>query len=197
MKKIVGIISACIITLSLLVGCATTPDAGPNYYLLSSGQLSAQSLELKAFKLALGPVDVPAHLDREGIASHDGQNQLNYSDNHRWAESLDDNLIKTLHANLAQLLPQQQLIDFPYRQANRPDYQLSVDIEKFGYTNDGNVVLKARSVLLDANGRQVDSVSINLKRTQTQKNYAEIVKIMSELLSEMAVQLANTVSDKS
>lgn len=196
MRNLIGKISAGIISLCLLVACATTADVGSNYYLLSSGQLNAQALELKAFKLALGPVDVPAHLDREGIASHDGQNQLNYADIHRWAEPLDDNLIKTLHANLAQLLPQQQLIDFPYRQSNRPDYQLTVDIEKFGYTNDGSVVLKARSVLLDARGRQIDSMYINLMQSQIEKDYAVIVKKMSDLLGEMAVQLANSLANE-
>ena len=196
MKKRIGNIAASVIALCLLTACVSTPDAGPNYYLMSPGQLSAQAFEVKAFKLALGPVDVPAHLDREGIASHDGQNQLNYSDTHRWAEPLDDHLIKTLHANLAQLLPRQQLIDFPYRQSNRPDYQLTVAIDKFGYSSEGSVVLNARCVLLNAKGRQLDSISVNLIGTQTTKDYAAIVKSMSDLLSEMAVLLANLVSDK-
>ena len=191
MKIKLGKLTVFVVALSLLVACATTPSAGPNYYLLSSDELTSQALDLKRFKLALGPVDVPAHLDREGIATHDGQNRLNYSDGHRWAEPLKDNLVKVLHANLAQLLPNQQLIDFPYRQTNRPDYQLSVNIEKFGYSSEGSVELKARSVLLDAKGRQIDSDYINLKRNQTEKDYAAVVSIMSDLLGEMAIQLAS------
>ena len=196
MIKLIRNICLCSIVITLLTACATTPDTGPNYYLLSSGDLSSQALNMKSFKLALGPVDVPAHLDREGIATLDGKNQLNYSDGHRWAEPLNENLIKTLYANLAKLLPKQQLIEFPYRQSNRPDYQLSVDIEKFGYLNDGSVVLKARSVLLDARGRQIDSDYIDLLRELNQKDYAEIVSIMSELLAEMASRIANRLADK-
>ena len=189
-------IAATLITLIIMAGCASTPVAGPNYYLLSSAQLSANALDLKPFKLALGPVDVPAHLDREGIVTHDGLNQINYSDNHRWAEPLNENLIKTLHANFAQILPKQQLIDFPYRQSNRPDYQLSVDIEKFGYINTGSVVLKARSVLLNSKGRQIDSETIDLKRELAEKDHAAIVRLMSELLADMSTQLANSYSKK-
>ena len=190
-KLFLNIVTAC-----LLTACAATPDAGPDYYLLSSAELDSKALDLKPFKLALGPVEVPAHLDREGIATHDGQHRVIYSDNHRWAEALNDNLIKTLHANLAQLLPRQQLIDYPYRQTNRPKYQLSITIEKFGYLSDDSVVLKARSVLLDARGRQIDTDIIDLKRAQDEKDYAVIVAIMSELLGEMSIQLANRISEK-
>ena len=196
MKTVLNNFAAALITIIMVSGCATTPVSGPNYYLLSSAQLSSAALDLKPFKLALGPVDVPAHLDREGIVTHDGLNQINYSDNHRWAEPLNENLIKTLHANLAQLLPKQQLIDFPYRQSNRPDYQLSVDIEKFGYVNTGRVELKARSVLLNSKGRQVNSESIDLERKLIDKDHAAIVRLMSELLGEMAIILANSYSKK-
>ena len=196
MKIILRILVIYAIAICLMAGCVSKPAGGPNYYLLSSEQLTSQALDLKAFTLALGPVDVPAHLDREGIATHDGQNQINYSDIHRWAESLRKNLIKILNANLTQLLPNQQLIEFPYRQSNRPDYQLSISIEKFGYINDGSVVLQARNVLLDARGRQIDSNFIDLRQVQPEKDHAEIVRHMSILLGEMAVELVNRFSDK-
>ncbi len=196
MKKIFRNMAIYLLAVMQLVSCATTQDAGPSYYLLSPEELTSQALDLKTFKLAIGPVDVPAHLDREGIASRDGNNQLSYSNNHRWAEPLKENLIKTIKANIAQLLPNQQLIDFPYRQTNKPDYQLSISIEKFGYSNDGSVVLKARSEILDAMGRQVDYSNIDLKRVLSEKDHAAIVRIMSMLLGEMTVQLATIFPDK-
>jgi len=194
MRHIFRPLAISFIAISLLAACVTKTATSPNYYLLSSEQLTSRALDLKAFKLAVGPVDVPAHLDREGIATHDGQNQINYSDKHRWAEPLKKDLVKTLNANLVQLLPNQQLIEFPYRQSNRPDYQLSINIEKFGYINDGSVVLQARSVLLDDRGRQIDSNYIDLRQVQAEKDYPAIVRLMSNLLGEMAVELANRFS---
>ncbi len=182
--------------LFVLSACAGKPTVGPDYYLLSSSNLASQALKLKPFKLAVGPIDVPIHLDREGIVTHENQNQLTYADNHRWAEPLNENLTKALHADLAQLLPKQQLIDFPYRQSNRPDYQLSVSIEKFGYLSEGKVVLMARSTIVNAKGKQLDSSYINLERSGIAKDHGLIVSTMSELLGEMAVQLASKLSDK-
>lgn len=196
MKKALARTTAVLAAIAMLVACVAKPTAGPSYYLLSSVELSSQALDLKPFKLALGPVDLPGYLDREGIVSHEGQNQLLYSNNHRWAEPLKVNLLKAIYADMAQLLPNQQLIDFPYRQSNRPDYQLSVSIEKFGYVNDGSVVLKARSVLMDSSGRQLDSTFVDLGREQPEKDHAEIVSQMSHLLGEMAVSLANRISEK-
>ena len=184
-------------TLAILIsGCASQPAKGPDYYLLSSGDLSSNAIEIKPFKLALGPVEVPVYLDREGIATHQGQNQLSYSDSHRWAESLKENLIKALHANLVQLLPNQELIDFPYRQSNQPDYQLTVSIEKFGFVTDGHVELKARTTLVNSRGNQIDSSYINLKRDNIDQDYPTIVSTMSKLLQQMAVDLATRLAEQ-
>lgn len=195
MKDRVKFLCLNLLAACLLCACSTTPNGGPNYYLLSSGQLESSALQLKSFKLALGPIEVPAYLNRVGIATHEGPNRVIYSDNHRWAESLNVNLVKALHTNLAQLLPNQQLIDFPYRQSNRPDYQLSVSIEKFGYVSDGSVVLQARSALVNSGGRQIDSDWIDLKWEQSDQEPAAIVSKMSELLGEMSVQMAGMISE--
>ena len=182
--------------LIFLSSCASQPTKGPDYYLLSSTDLSSQSHNLKPFKLAIGPIDVPIHLDREGIVTHESQNKLTYSDAHRWAEPLNENLTKTLHADLAQLLPKQQLIDFPYKQSNKPDYQLSISIEKFGYVSEGKVILMARSSIVNAKGKQLDSSYIKLERSGIEKDHALIVSAMSSLLGQMAIELAGKLSDK-
>lgn len=189
-------ISVTFILIGLLSACASQPTKGPDYYLLSAAELSSQSLDLKPFILAIGPIDVPIHLDREGIVSHESQNKLTYSDTHRWAEPLNENLTKALHADLAQLLPNQQLIDFPYKQSNKPDYQLTVNIEKFGYVSEGKVVLLARSSILNAKGKQLDSSYIKLERSGIEKDHALIVSAMSSLLGQMAIELAGKLSDK-
>jgi len=186
MIVIVRELSIIFIALSLLVSCANREVAGPNYYLLSSSELSAKAFDLKPFKLAVGPIDVPVHLDREGIAIHESTNKLTYSDSHRWAEPLNENLTKTLLANLAQLLPRQQIIDFPYKQSNKPDYQLSVSIEKFGFVSEGKVVLIARSSVVNSKGKQLDSSYINLERSGIEYDHTLIVSAMSLLLGQMA-----------
>ncbi len=196
MKISLSNIIRALLLLVVLSSCASQPTKGPDYYLLSSSELVSQALNLKSFKLAVGPIEVPVHLDREGIVTHESQNRLNYSDNHRWAEPLNENLRKTLRADLSQLLPNQQLIDFPYRQSNRPDYQLSVTIEKFGYLSEGKVVLIAQSTIVNAKGKQLDASYIKLERSGISNDPGLIVSTMSELLGEMAVQLAGKLSDK-
>ncbi len=186
----VSFLTLIFISLSMLASCANREAVGPDYYLLGSSDLTDKSLQLKSFKLAIGPIEVPIHLDREGIVTHESQNKLTYSDRHRWAEPLEQNLTKTLHANLAQLLPNQQLIDFPYKQSNRPDYQLIVSIDKFGYLSEGKVVLLARSSIVNSKGKQLDSSYIKLERSGIEKNHAQIVSAMSSLLRQMAVELA-------
>ena len=71
-----------------------------------------------------------------------------------------------------------------------------MSIEKFGYVSDGSVVLVARSALVDSRGRQIDSDTIDLKHLQSEQDHAEIVSSMSELLGEMAVQIATSLSEK-
>lgn len=183
--------------LVLLAGCATSPVEGPFYYLLSAQSEQSSAIELDAFKVGLGPVDLPTYLERDGILTFSDNNQLNYSESHRWAEPLQENVLQVLQANMIRLLPNQQVVYFPWRQLDKPRYQVMVNFTQFALHAEQRVELAATWTLNDSGGEQllVRNASFSLPITDT--DYSSIVKAQSMLLSKLSAKIAQAVADES
>jgi uncharacterized protein len=127
---------------ALLAGCARTPPA--QYYLLSSPVKLAAEAPVAARRVGLGPVRLPEYLDRPQIVSWASPTRLHLSNAHRWAEPLGKSFARTLLANLAQALPDTQLVAWPWRATQQPALQVTVDVQRFERAADGALVLEAR-----------------------------------------------------
>ena len=55
--------------------------------------------------IGVGPITVPKYLDRPQIVTRSGRNQLALGEFDRWAEPLQDNVLRVLAENLAFLIP--------------------------------------------------------------------------------------------
>ncbi len=96
-----------LILLLLCTSCIQIGDAPPpmNYYLLESLTkipiTSAENrlnihMELKSF---------PEYLDRLQIVTYNGSNGINFKDNERWAEPVQDNLMRVVREDLEKSIP--------------------------------------------------------------------------------------------
>lgn len=185
------------LALLLLAGCATSPVEGPFYYLLSAQSEQSSATELDAFKVGLGPVDLPTYLERDGILTFSDNNQLNYSQSHRWAEPLQENVLAVLQANLIRLLPNQQIVYFPWRQLDKPRYQVMINFTQFALHAEQRVELAAIWTLNDGGGEQILVRNADFSLPITDSDYSSIVKAQSMLLSKLSAQIAEAVADQS
>lgn len=96
-----------LILLLLCTSCIQIGDAPPpmNYYLLESltklpitpsENSSNIHMELKSF---------PEYLDRLQIVTYNGSNGIYFKDNERWAEPVQDNLMRVIRENLEKSMP--------------------------------------------------------------------------------------------
>src|SRR5262245_45671988 len=91
---IVGIFVLC------AAGCASTPAA--RFYTLSAATTpAATSSDLS---VVVGPVTVPAVVDRPQIVVTAGPNQMRLEEFNRWASPLQDNIARVVAQNLVVLL---------------------------------------------------------------------------------------------
>ena len=86
-------------------------------------------------RIGVGPVRFPEYLGRPQIVIRTGQNKLQVSEFHRWAEPLDENFRRTLGENLSVLLSTNQIFPHPWLGSTQLDYQVAVDVMRF----DGNL----------------------------------------------------------
>ncbi len=183
------------VLLVILSGCASAPIDGPSYYLLDAQAERANAIELTQFKVGLGPVELPTYLERDGILTFSNNNQLNYSENHRWAEPLQESVLEVLRENFTRLLPKQQFILFPWRQLDKPRYQVEINITQFALQADDAVVLAAVWMLHNDDGEQIVVENSQLSLPVASLDYADVVNAQSHLLSKLSVQIARALAD--
>lgn len=121
-----------VIVLSGLV-TACVHDAKPvEFYRLSANvglKLNKKSVDnLKNVTVGLGPIKIPEYLNRPQMLVAISDNQYTLSEEHRWAEKLDQNILLALYETLPSQLNTDHLLRYPWSQRQETDYQVSVDV---------------------------------------------------------------------
>ncbi len=172
-----------------LAGCARTPPA--QYYLLRAPEATTAG-RADGPRIGLGPVRLPEYLDRPQIVSWASATRLELSNSHRWAEPLQQSVARALLAQLAQALPDAQLVPFPWRGAQSPPRQVAVDVQRFERAADGTLHLDARWTVQTADGAapQVFDSAIALPVTGAADDYDALVAVASQAVGALARDIA-------
>lgn len=182
------------VMLSALAGCATTTPAS-KFYILSpvATEAAAQPANL-ATAIGVGPVALPNYLDRPQIAVRSGANELVYSETHRWAEALKDNMINVLAQNLSLLVPTDKVSVFPWGRSITIDYQVVAEISRFDADASGDVVLSVNWKLLQEETREIIAQG---KTVFTEPvggtGYPDIVAAQSRALASLSSEIAGAI----
>jgi len=123
-----------LLALALATGCSwfsAKPDR-TRYYVLDFAapeQRAPGAVEQPV--IGLGPITLPAYLDRPELVSRVGRNELQVSPNGRWAEPLDRGFGRALRHKLETLLGPNAVLAFPWEPAKTPPVVISVEVERF------------------------------------------------------------------
>jgi uncharacterized lipoprotein YmbA len=93
--------------------------------------------------IGLGPVVLPQYLDRSVIVTRISPNRLILNDGHRWAGSLQSEIMRVLADNLGSRLHAKEVVLFPWNASAEPDSHFRVEIKSFEGRPGKNVTLKA------------------------------------------------------
>src|SRR5512137_88877 len=96
------LISSLCLAAALLTGCASPRT---NFYTLNvaaAPDATAPAMEA----VAVGPVSLPALLDRPQLVVRTAPNRVEFLETHRWAEPLKSELPRVIAADLTRLLNQ-------------------------------------------------------------------------------------------
>ena len=177
----------------VLVACSSqsTPD---RYYLLSALSQSTANVAGDAPVIGVGPVTIPSHLDRSVIVTRSSANRLEVNSGHRWAEPLEENIIRVVMDNLDRAGKASRFETFPWTSRDGVDFQIVVDIDRFERRADGNVVLVARWKLVDfQTGTIVHSARYSKTSKPVDTTIENTVVAMSTLLSDMSSEIAGYI----
>lgn len=149
--------AALVFALAALGGCARS--AAINYYILHSMEGPAPQTKAagpgQCMVVAVGPVNIPAYLDRPQIVTRSSPDTLEYSEYDRWAEPLDKNLARVLADDLSARLGDAQVCVFPWPGSMPVRYQVTLNIVHLEKISDSKVSLDASWSVLGNNGKKL------------------------------------------
>jgi len=146
--------------------------------------------------IGLGPVRLPAYLDREEIATRIDLNQMQYSETDRWAEPLDTDFRRTLEKDLAAALGTAQIVPFPWFAPARPDYKIEVDVDRFERNEKGDSQLTSHWTIKDGkSGKLLFAKASDINHPAQSGGTEASVAALSTNVGELSDQIATAVRE--
>ena len=186
----------------LLAGCGTfSPRPDPSRFFTLSSLPQVEQATLKnstkpeRMFLGIGPVKFPSYLDRQEMVARSAQNRFDVSEHDRWAEPLQENFSRVLSENLALLLDTDLIIIYPWSPANRPRYNVEIDVLRLEANSERNGQLFARWSVVDGADKKVAVVKESrIIRNAKEKSTDGSVAALSEAVGDLSREIAETVS---
>jgi len=126
MRRLAAIAIPCIVVI-LAAGCGSTPAS--RFYTLSATPAPAGTPS--DLSLAVGPVTIPAVIDRPQIVVSAGPNQVRLDEFNRWASPLQSNISRVVADNLAAILGTPRVSLFPQTVSAAADYRVAILVQSF------------------------------------------------------------------
>jgi uncharacterized lipoprotein YmbA len=134
-----------------LSGCSVLdprPDSS-RYFVLRSQAVAGDGPALDDLVLGVGPVTIPDYMDRNEMLDLVGRYELSFSATHRWAESLGQQVRRTLQENLDVMLRPDAVVAYPWFEREGVGLQVDVTFDPIRVDDEGTWRGSATWVLRD------------------------------------------------
>src|SRR5262245_7374519 len=112
----------------LVAGCGSTPAS--RFYTLSAAA-SAPAATTSNLSVVVGPVSIPAVVDRPQIVVTTGPNQVRPEEFNRWAAPLQNGIARVVAENLVALLGTPRVVLFSQTLGVDVDYRAAIEVQRF------------------------------------------------------------------
>jgi len=166
------------------------------FYRLNAGTALVDTIQIAESPnqavIGLGPIRIPDYLNRPQMVVAISDNQYQLSEEHRWAERLDQNISLALTKFLPSQLGSNRIVRYPWAQRQVVDYQVSIDIIEFHIDALGQSRLTAQWLIKrkdqpDLNRRFAYQVSASTS------DYEVMVNAQSACLIKLGQDITNTL----
>ena len=175
-----------------IAGCAKGPP--PDFYVLHAPASDAIVGVERGIAVGVGPIELPAHLNRSQIVTRDTDYRLELSETHQWAEPLKDSVSRVIAVNLSNMLESNRVYVIPRRQKVSLDFQVSIDIARFDGVLGEAAVLGARWTLFGEDTREPLLSRVTLVTETTDGgSYNALVAASSRALEALSLEIADAI----
>ncbi len=189
--KITGGAVAC----AIAVACSLGPKEDPSrFYVLSAMADQEAESRIGDAYIGVGPIDVPVYLDRPQLVTRISENKIDLREYHRWAEPLNEAIIRVLTENMTRTLGTETIVGFPWYTPTILHGSVSVVIERFETDSAGIAHLRARWVLRQGAAGDIYTSGETVAYEQPAgPDTRDEVQALSALLARLAEELADAI----
>jgi len=182
----------------ILTGCIGGTSKPSKFYLLRSMDNSQNSLSTagneSSVSVLIGPITLPAYLDRTQMVTVAGKHELVLEEFNRWAEPLKDNFYRVLMEDLSSLLNTSEVYAYDRDGAPTADYQVFIDVTRFDSIAGGDAVLTA---FWTVSGKESSSPGTKRKsvfrKAVPSTGITGVVEAQNQTLTELSREIAKTI----
>ena len=180
---------AVIVGLSLVVclaaGCAASPPS--RFYVLKAAKtVSAAPVRVS---VAVGPVSVPAQVDRPQIVVITGANQVRPDEFNRWAAPLQNNISLVVAENLAALLGTPHVTVL----GANADYRAAIEVQTFESALGQAAILDALWTVRRSNDGKTEIGRTTVREALSENSYDAVAAAHSAALASVSRDIAEAV----
>lgn len=194
MSHLIYRIAVIILAIGVLTmaGCAPTPP--PTYFQLEEpANVQLSGIE-RGIAIGVGPLNLPAYLDRPHIVTRATEHRLELSDFNRWAEPLKDSMLRVIAVNLSNELETTRVFALPRRIPVVPiEFKVEINVARFDGRLGGEVVLVARWILLGKEDQLISTKVSIIREQSTGSDYDALIKAQNKTLQKLSDEIAEAI----
>ena len=184
--------------LMFLAACVTGTSAPSRFYVLSPLAATEAGPQLapgeRCLAIGIGPVELPAYLDRPEIVSRLSSNELKLADFDRWAEPLGENFTRVLAENIANLICTEPITIFPWKSYTLVDYQIVIEIIQMDGELGGDTSMAVRWAILEGESKDILwTKRSNYSESAGGSGYEAFVAAQSRMVDAFSREIAETI----
>lgn len=183
------ILSTIVTVLLLASGCASTPPS--RFYTLSAAATPAAPVS--TISVTVGPVSVPAEVDRPQIVVSTGSNQVQMDEFNRWAAPLQNNIAHVVAENLVAMLGTPRVTLFPQALSVDADYRVAIEVHSVTSVLGESASLDAVWMVRRMTDGKTETGRSTVRERAPEKSYDALVAAHSRAVARMAQDIADAV----
>jgi uncharacterized protein len=191
-KQIAGLLVSVVMALAL-AGCGTT--AAARFYTLNSTATAtpaAAGASSQNFTVVVGPVSIPAAVDRPELVTTLDSNTVDIDAFNRWAEPLGDGVARVVAGDLAALLGSSTVAVAPL--ANfQPAYRVTLRVQRFDSVLNTSVLVDAVWVVRKEPDGTAQSGHTLARETVSGTGFDALVAAHSRALATVSADIAAAI----
>ena len=187
MRRLTPIVAVFVLA-ALAAACASPVS---RFYTLSAG--APPTATSSNLSIAVGPISVPAVVDRPQMVVTTGPNQVRLEEFNRWAAPLQNSIARVVAENLVAMLGTPRVILFSQTLGGDIDYRAAIELQRFESAPGEAATLDAVWTVIRTKDGKSQTGRTTVREATSDKSYDALAAAHSRALAGLSRDIADAV----